>query len=242
MKKNKTENKTYEVDDEFKLEPPEDIKPAKKVAKKKINNNKKSVQAKMKSLEKNCVQMWPKIKPFMAYFLIFLLAVWLIVQNRNLTAKNYELQQSLSDQIKKLQNQTAQEFVNSRKIYVCDMEKIYQELKIEERNKNFEIEISKLNDEVKSAHKKIESLKEAKVKADYTDVYLNSLVAKRDKTAEDYQNALQQTLANVNKALSEVATELGVNTIFRSKATAVITKYTVDVTSQVLEKINKIQQ
>ena len=59
--------------------------------------------------------------------------------------------------------------------------------------------------------------------------------------AEDYQNSLQQTLANVNQALSEVAAESGVNVIFRSKATAVSTKYTVDVTQKVLEKIKNME-
>ena len=68
------------------------------------------------------------------------------------------------------------------------------------------------------------------------------MVAKRDKVSQDYQDALQQTLANVNQALSEVAKENSVNTIFRSKATSVMTKYTIDVTPQVLEKIKNMQQ
>lgn len=236
--KTKSKIKEVEVSDEFKLESPEDIKPAKK--RKKIA--KKSTTFEISSIINKIKFIWVKIKLCMTYIIIAVLAVWMIQQNWQLKSQNTELKQTLLAKINTLQNQTAQEFVNARKIYVCNMEKIYQELKVEERNANFEIELAKLNNDVKAAQKKIDSLKNAKVKADYSDVYLNSLVAKRDKMADDYKNALQQTLTYVNQALSEVATEQGVNTIFRSKATAVNTKYTIDVTPQVLEKIKNFQQ
>lgn len=196
------------------------------------------VQAAKIELKKSRMWVWMLVE----ITLFALLTVGIVIQNSNLIKKNEQLEELLTTKIGNLKTQVAKEFINSRKIYVCDVEKIYQELNVEERNKNFELELEKLNNEVKSAQRKINSLKKSNVKAEYSDVYLNSLLAKRDKIADDYQNALQQTLAYVNQALSEVAVEQGVNTIFRNKAMAVNTKYTIDVTPLILEKIKKLQE
>ena len=201
----------------------------------------KKISAKLQKTEKNLCSVCHKIHFSAVYVVLVALAIWFSVQNHRLAVQNEQIKNDLSQKINVLKNQVAKQVVNERRVYICNMEEIYAALQVEERNRNFEIELDKLNNEVKSAQKKIDSLKNAKVKANYSDVYLNSLVAKRDKVAEDYQNSLQQTLANVNQALSEVAAESGVNVIFRSKATAVSTKYTVDVTQKVLEKIKNME-
>lgn len=211
-----------------------------KQEKKNVSESKK-ISAKLQKTEKNLCSVWHKIHFSAVYVVLAALAIWFSVQNHRLAVQNEQIKNNLSQKINVLKNQVAKQVVNERRVYICNMEEIYAALQVEERNRNFEIELDKLNNEVKSAQKKIDSLKNAKVKANYSDVYLNSLVAKRDKVAEDYQNSLQQTLANVNQALSEVAAESGVNVIFRSKATAVSTKYTVDVTQKVLEKIKNME-
>lgn len=215
----------------------EDVKPEKK-----NSSEIKKISTRLKKTEQSLSSIFHKIHFSMVYIVLAALAIWFGVQNHRLVKQNEQMKVDLTQKINILKNQVAKQVVNERKIYVCNLEQIYQELKVEERNRNFEIELEKLNNEVKSAQKKIDSLKNAKVKANYSDVYLNSLVAKRDKVAEDYQKSLQKTLADVNQSLNEVATEQGINTIFRNKAVAVNTKYTVDVTPFVLEKIKKLQQ
>ena len=229
----KNEKKTQQKPEEFKLEPTPSETPAKK--KKKVETKKV-----IEDTEKRLTKAYGVLKFLPVYFFLAVLAALTVVQADKISRQNAEIF-ALDERIKELQGQTAVEIVNNRRIFVCNMEEIYKQLNVNERNADFELKIAKLDDDVTAAHKKIKNLKNAKVKADFTDVYLNSLVAKRDKMVEEYQNALQDTMAKINQAMAEVATEQKANTIFRSQAVTALTKYTVDVTQEVLKKISEIK-
>ena len=67
----------------------------------------------------------------------------------------------------------------SKKVDVYDLQEALKGLKIDTLNAEFENRINVLNREVLSAQDKISSLKDYKVKENFSDVYLNSLKMKR---------------------------------------------------------------
>lgn len=207
------------------------------VAKEKIIN---VVKSDIKATESKLLKIFSGLKTLPLYILLAVLAVLVGIQSRVINAQKKDIL-TLNENLQNLQNQTAQEIVNNRRVFVCNMEEIYKQLNVESRNTDFELKIAKLNDDVSAAQRKIKNLKDAKVKADFTDVYLNSLLAKRDKMVEEYQNSLQETMVKINQAMAAVATEKKATTIFRSQAVTALTKYTVDVTNDVLKKINEIK-
>lgn len=251
MAKQKEKQPTLE---EFKLESTSNEVPVKKKRKtEKLKSepvtseistlkNKKSFTSKEIAAEvgKKLAQMQGNFKLLPIYVLITILAILTGVQANKINVQKNNIIQ-LNNRVEELQNQTAQEIVNNRRVFVCNMEEIYKQLNVEDRNTDFELKIAKLNDDVSAAQQKIKNLKDAKVKADFTDVYLNSLLAKRDKMVEEYQNSLQETMVKINQAMAAVATEKKATTIFRSQAVTALTKYTVDVTNDVLKKINEIK-
>lgn len=204
--------------------------------------NKKSFTSKEIAAEvgKKLAQMQGNFKLLPIYVLITILAILTGVQANKINVQKNNIIQ-LNNRVEELQNQTAQEIVNNRRIFVCNMEEIYKQLNVESKNTDFELEIAKLNDDVSAAQQKIKNLKDAKVKADFTDVYLNSLLAKRDKMVEEYQNSLHETMVKINQAMAAVAAEKKATTIFRSQAVTALTKYTIDVTNDILQKINEIK-
>ena len=62
-----------------------------------------------------------------------------------------------------------------------------------------------------------------------------------DKMVEEYQNSLHETMVKINQAMAAVAAEKKATTIFRSQAVTALTKYTIDVTNDILQKINEIK-
>ena len=207
------------------------------VAKEKIIN---VVKSDIKATESKLLKIFSRLKTLPLYILLAVLAVLVGMQSRAINAQKKDIL-TLNENLQNLQNQAAQEIVNNRRVFVCNMEEIYKQLNVESRNTDFELKIAKLNDDVSAAQRKIKNLKDAKVKADFTDVYLNSLLAKRDKMVEEYQNALHETMVKINQAMAAVATEKKATTIFRSPAVTALTKYTIDVTNDILQKINEIK-
>ncbi len=207
------------------------------VAKEKIIN---VVKSDIKATESKLLKIFSRLKTLPLYILLAVLAVLVGMQSRAINAQKKDIL-TLNENLQNLQNQAAQEIVNNRRVFVCNMEEIYKQLNVESRNTDFELKIAKLNDDVSAAQRKIKNLKDAKVKADFTDVYLNSLLAKRDKMVEEYQNALHETMVKINQAMAAVATEKKATTIFRSQAVTALTKYTIDVTNDILQKINEIK-
>ena len=260
MKTVKTKKKAEQpTDNELKLEATTSKAPVKKTKKTEetksnaVTNNatkiKKKIEANkvIEETEKKLLRAYGNFKFLLVYLLLAILAILAGIQANKINEQKNEINEQknsvteLSNRVEELQNQTAVEIVNNRRIFVCNMEEIYKQLNINERNTDFELKIAKLDSDVTAAHKKIKNLKNAKVKADFTDVYLNSLVAKRDKVVEEYQDALHDTMAKINQAMAQVAVEQKANTIFRSQAVTALTKYTVDVTQEVLKKINEMK-
>jgi phage-related protein len=213
-------------------------------AKSKVSASEKEIKIQTKKtveeVEKKLTQAYGKFRLLPVYLLLAILAILAGLQAHKISQQKNDIA-AIGERVKELQTQTAVEIVNNRRIFVCNMEEIYKQLNINERNTDFELKIAKLDNDVTAAQKKIKNLKNAKVKADFTDVYLNSLVAKRDKVVEEYQDALHDTMAKINRAMAEVAVEKKATTIFRSQAVTALTKYTIDVTQDILDKINEMK-
>lgn len=249
MKTVKTKKKAEQpIEEELKLETTDKspVKKTEELKSKATTNNtpkiKKKIETKkvIEGAEKKLIVTCNNFKFLPVYLLIAILAVLLGMQASKINEQKNSIAE-LNNRVDGLQSQTAVEIVNNRRIFVCNMEELYKQLNVNQRNTEFEMKIAKLDDDVTAAQKKIKNLKNAKVKADFTDVYLKSLVAKRDKMVEEYQDALHDTMAKINQAMAEVAMEQKANTIFRSQAVTALTKYTVDVTQEVLKKISEIK-
>lgn len=112
-------------------------------------------------------------------------------------------------------------------------------INVAEKKKKFEDEAQKLNEEVLAAEKKIKNIKDKDVKADFSDVYLNSLRLKRDNLVEEYQKLLTELSEKVNKGLVEIATEKGASTIFLKSALGIGTDDVIDITPELIAKLKK---
>lgn len=128
----------------------------------------------------------------------------------------------------------------SKMVYFYNLEAVLRETNAISAKTNFESEILKLNDEVFAAEKKIKSIKDAKVKADFSDVYLNTIKLKREELIKKYDESIKTITDGINKALAEVAAEKGVATIFVQSAIAVNTAYTEDVTDEIIKRLKKM--
>ena len=126
---------------------------------------------------------------------------------------------------------------NSRVIYVYNMEKAVHSTEVDLRNKKFNTDLAALEIEVQDTKDKIKKIKDAKVKDDISEIYLKSLMDKRDNLVNDYQNYMTDMLDKMNKALAEVATEHNAVTIFNANSMVVTTKDVIDVTDEVVQKV-----
>ncbi len=133
----------------------------------------------------------------------------------------------------------SQQIEQSKKVYIFNMEDALIRLGTVSLKQNFEKEVSALNDELKENEKKIERIKNANVKDDFSAVYMDSLKLKRDTLVQNYQKQLADLTEQINKALSEFAEKYDAPTIFNAKSTVVKTNQVVDVTSEVVNKIQK---
>lgn len=144
--------------------------------------------------------------------------------------------------IENLQNQyiALQDEVNaSRKVYVYNLEEILTKMNLLETKKKFEEDLIKLNDELVNGKEKIEALKNAQVQEDFSEVYLNNLRFKRDELVTHYDKTLDELADKINKALLELCAEKNIPTVFISSAVAIPTENVIDVTNEVLAKIQK---
>jgi len=177
-----------------------------------------------KNTTKQTNQMFSKDKLICAVVAVLALAM---------TGYMYNTEMRFNNTVQKLN----QQLENSRKIYVYNLERALQEVGTVAINQKFAADITKLDEEVKIAEKKIKSLKDAKVKNDFSDVYLNSLRLKRDTLLEEYQKSVQGVSDNINKILAEIAAENKAPTIFNSQAIAVKTDYLIDITPEVVKRL-----
>ncbi len=138
-----------------------------------------------------------------------------------------------------IENKLAKRVDDNRKIYVYNMEETLLAAGIPASSQQFETDIASLEREVADAQEKIKTLKEAQVKEEFSDMYLRSLKMRRDELINKYSESMQVVLNAINQALEEVARENNVHTIFLSSAIAISTEYVVDVTPQVIEKMQQ---
>lgn len=133
----------------------------------------------------------------------------------------------------------SQQIEQAKKVYVFSMEDALIKLGTVSLKQNFEKEVMVLNNELEKNEKKIETIRNAKVRDDFSAVYMDSLKLKRDTLVQNYQKQLADLTEQINKALSEVAKKYDAPTIFNAKSTVVKTNKVVDVTSEVVNKIQK---
>ena len=126
---------------------------------------------------------------------------------------------------------------NNRKVYVYNLETVLSDIGAAEAKQKFEKDVDKLNKEVIAAEKKIKNIKDAKAKAEFSEVYFKSLRLKRDNLVEDYNKSLQELLKKINKALAQTATDKNVATIFSSKSVAVTTEDVIDVSADIVKTL-----
>ena len=139
----------------------------------------------------------------------------------------------------KAQSETLRAELQTNKIYYYNLENVIASSSLVGIRNDFETKLQALAVEVETAQKKIQSIKDAKVKDDFTEMYMKSLKMKRDDLLKAYDEAMIQATDNVNEALKEIAEEKNVSTIFTSKALAVTTDDTIDLTQEIIEIVNK---
>lgn len=139
----------------------------------------------------------------------------------------------------KAQNETLHTELQTNKIYYYNLENVIASSSLVGIRNDFETKLQALAVEVETAQKKIQSIKDAKVKDDFTEMYMKSLKMKRDDLLKAYDEAMVQATENVNVALQKIAEEKHVMAIFNSKALAVTTNNTIDLTKDVIEAVNK---
>lgn len=126
----------------------------------------------------------------------------------------------------------------NRKIYIYNPEQILASYPVINQLKTkYTDDLTALNTEVEKAKKQIKNVKDAKVKADFSDAYLNSLVLKRNTLVEEYQKNMEQAAAHINQILVEVAASHSAPTIFNAQAIGVQSQNVIDVTAEILQKL-----
>lgn len=133
----------------------------------------------------------------------------------------------------------SQQIEQAQKVYVFSMEDALVRLGTVSLKQNFEKEVMALNNELEKNEKKIETIRNAKVRDDFSAVYMDSLKLKRDTLVQNYQKQLADLTEQINKALSEVAKKYDAPTIFNAKSTVVKTNKVVDVTSEVVNIVKQ---
>lgn len=136
-------------------------------------------------------------------------------------------------------SQLETQITENKKIYVYNLEEVLRQTNALETKKQFEDEIIRLNDELLEAEKKINSLKTAKVKEDFSSIYLQNLKMKRDELVNNYENNIEELTNKINAALSEIAQEKNIPVIFVHNAIALNTNFVVDLTNEVVAKMQK---
>lgn len=131
------------------------------------------------------------------------------------------------------------ELQNSQIVYIYNLEAVVASSNLVTLKQEFETKINELIKEVDDSQQKIKNMKNAKVKDDFSDVYMKSLKLKRDETIKAYDETMIQATENINLALKEIALAKGAKTIFNAKAIALTSEFTVDITPEVIKLVNE---
>ncbi len=194
-----------------------------------MKNIKLIKEPKVKETKDENTKVWDKKPFFIGFSAVF--ALLLLSLFGFMGYKVHGLQKQISAQNAQIEE--------SRKVYVYSLDDVLKGANVIEIKRKFEGEIIKLNDEVFDAEKKIKSLKDAKVKEDFSTMYLNNVKMKRDELLANYDKTIKELTTKVNKAVGEIAKEKNVSVIFIKNAIAVKTPYIVDVTDEVIKKMKE---
>ncbi len=119
------------------------------------------------------------------------------------------------------------------KVYVYSMENVLLLAGMADENKQYQIEMDKLGKEIDAAQKKLNGMKDKKLKQEYSDMYMKSLTLKRDTLVETHDKFMANLLKNVNRALLTVTAKYKAPTIYTAKSIAVHTPNVIDVTDEI---------
>lgn len=145
----------------------------------------------------------------------------------------------VSNQPQKQEN-FAEQIEQSRKVYTYNIDEIFYAMNILEVKKRYEEDVIKLNNDLLEAEKKIKSLKDAKVKEDFSEMYMKNLKLRRDELVSNYEKAVAELSEKLNKALDMVVKEKNVPAVFVQSAIAIKTPDTVDLTQEIIAKMKSM--
>lgn len=141
-----------------------------------------------------------------------------------------------NQKIEEMKASFAQKLADNSKIYTYNLEEVVAAMNIAEKKQQYEASIMQLNNELTEAENKIKTLKDAKVKEDFTEVYLKNIKMKRDEIVGNYEKSMQEITMKLNRAMEDVVREKNLPTVFYQNTMAIKTPHMVDVTADVLQK------
>jgi len=133
-----------------------------------------------------------------------------------------------------------QQINESRKVYTYNLDRIFEAMNVVEAKKRYEESVIGLNNELLEAEKKIKSLKDAKVKEDFSEMYLKNLKIRRDEIVSTYEKSVADIGEKFNNALKEIVDEQDLPAVFLPSSIAVKTSHTVDLTDEIIAKMKKM--
>ncbi len=105
---------------------------------------------------------------------------------------------------------------------------------------NYTKRVNELTKEIEEAGQKIKNFKNEKVKEDFSDIYLQSLIAKRNDLVGGYQQKLQEITSKVNKALENVMKANNITAVFDTKVLLGRSNKVIDITSLVAQNFEAL--
>ena len=147
--------------------------------------------------------------------------------------------QMLKSQVANMNAELSQKFEEGNKVYVFSMEETILAMGMLDKKRLFEQRVNRLNDEVRAAEKKLNSIKDKSVRSEYSEVYMKSLQIKRNNLITDYEKEMTDLTNRINKALEDVVSERNLPVVLTAKDIAVTTQNVVDITKDVIAKLQE---
>ena len=105
---------------------------------------------------------------------------------------------------------------------------------------NYTKRVNELTKEIEEAGQKIKNFKNEKVKEDFSDIYLQSLIAKRNDLVGGYQQKLQEITSKVNQALENVMKANNITAVFDTKVLLGRSNKVIDITSLISQNFEAL--
>lgn len=101
----------------------------------------------------------------------------------------------------------------------------------------YDADLQALTGQVNDVFSKLGAMKDKKTKAEASEAYLESLTQKRNNLVSAYEQNLMFISNKIHDAISKVAAEKGLPTVVEVKLLSVKTDYVVDITEDILKKL-----